>query len=118
MGKKQWKILVKAVCSGDGWKKLIRPTVPVHGTAWPKTQPELQKYGIRFDYAGKFEKLNKTYHRFQAQVNAGKIPASWEDWRKRNGGTHAIVATIEVPEDGTADDVQEALEAVEDDLSA
>lgn len=94
-----------------GWQKLIRPTVSIHKTAFPKTQSDLEKLGLRFDYAGTIEENGKKYHRFQVQVNAGgKIPMSWKDWRQRYAiGTDAIVTTLE-------DEVKEAFQSVEADI--
>jgi hypothetical protein len=74
--------------------------------------------GVRFDSAGTIEEGGRKFHRFQVQVNAGnKIPSSWKQWRQNHEkGTHGIVATIKVPDGGTRDDVQAALDAVDDDI--
>ncbi|KKK23234.1 hypothetical protein P175DRAFT_0472969 [Aspergillus ochraceoroseus IBT 24754] len=113
----KWK-KVKDILLQDGYKKLIRPTVPVHKTAFPKTTPELEKLGVRFDYAGTIEEDEKKFHRFQVQVNSGnKIPTSWKQWRqKHKEGTHGNVATIKVPDGGTKEDVQAALDAVDKEI--
>lgn len=103
------------VMSGNGWEKLAKVTVPLHGTAFPKSSADNEKFGVRFDFAGTVERENKIFNRFQVQVNAGKIPTPWKEWRERNGkGTHGIVATVEVPQDATKDEVQEALEGYEE----
>ncbi|GLA67397.1 hypothetical protein AtubIFM54640_010715 [Aspergillus tubingensis] len=100
----KWK-KVKDILLQDGYKKLIRPTVPVHKTAFPKTTPELEKLGVRFDYAGTIEEDEKKFHRFQVQ------------WRqKHKEGTHGNVATIKVPDGGTKEDVQAALDAVDKEI--
>lgn len=113
---KKWRKVVQAIISSGGWKKLVRPTVALHGTAFPKSQAELERIGVRFDFAGTIQKADGSkWHRFQAQVNAGnKIPTSWKQWRERHRrGTHSNIATIEVPDDGSKDDVLRALEQVE-----
>lgn len=108
---------VKAFVMQYGYKKLIRPTISLHGTAFPKTKPDLEKLGVRFDFAGTIEEQGKKLHCFQVQVNAGKIPTSWKQWRqKHEKGTHGIVATIKVPDNGTKDDVQAALDDVDEDI--
>lgn len=109
---------VKAFVLRGGYKKLIRPTVSLHGTAFPKSSSELEKLGVRFDFAGTVEEDGKRFHRFQVQVNAGnKIPTSWKQWReKHEKGTHGIVATIKVPDGGTKEDVEAALAAVDDEI--
>jgi hypothetical protein len=74
---------VKAFVMRDGYKKLLKPTVPLHGTAFPKTQSDLETLGVRFDFAGTVTEEGTKYHRFQVQVNAGsKIPSSWKKWRE------------------------------------
>lgn len=116
---KKWRKVIQAVVGSDGWKKLVKPTVQLHGTAFPKLQKDLEKIGIRFDFAGTVEKPDGSiWHRFQAQVNAGsKIPTSWKEWREGHArGTHANVATIEVPDQGSKDDVEAALKKVEDSI--
>ena len=44
------------------------------------------------------------------QPNAGKIPSSIEEWKKKHGGTHAVMATALVKKGGTKDDVRFSLE--------
>ncbi|EGE06705.1 hypothetical protein TEQG_05699 [Trichophyton equinum CBS 127.97] len=114
----KWRKVINFVLQ-HGYKKLVTPTVSLHGTAFPKTQPDLEKLGVRFDFAGTIERGGKKFHRFQVQVNSGnKIPISWKNWReKHTKGTHAIVTTIEVPDNGTKEEVQEALEAAEDGIA-
>ncbi|KAE8153611.1 hypothetical protein BDV25DRAFT_136730 [Aspergillus avenaceus] len=47
-----WK-KVKDFVLQDGYKKLTRPTIPIDHTAFPQTKAELQRLGVRFDFAGK-----------------------------------------------------------------
>ncbi|KAI1908613.1 hypothetical protein LOZ12_004492 [Ophidiomyces ophidiicola] len=109
----KWNKVKDFVMKG-GYKKLLRPTVSLHHTAYPKTAQDQEKLGVRFDFAGTEEEAGKKFHRFQVQVNAGnKIPKSWKVWREKNGGTHAIIATIKVPDEGTKEDVKAALDAVD-----
>lgn len=77
----------------------------------------LEQLGVRFNFAGTIEKNGRKFHRFQVQVNAGKIPTSWKQWRqKHEKGTHGIVATVEIPDNGSEEEVQEALDAVDDQI--
>lgn len=102
-----------------GYKKLVAPTVRLHDTAFPKTQPELEKLGVRFGFAGTVTKDDgKKYHRYDVQVNAGnKIPTSWKRWRENHPkGTHDVVATVEVADGGCKDDVQAALDEIDDEI--
>ena len=87
-------------------------------TAYPKTQPDLERLGVHFDFAGTIEEDGKKFHRFQVQVNAGnKIPSSWKKWRETHPkGTHGIVVTIKVPDNGTKEDVEAALDAVDEEV--
>lgn len=95
----------------------MKPSISLHQTGFPKTQPDLDKLGSCFDFAG-YQEAGKKFHLFQVQVNAGnKIPTSWKEWRERHAkGTHGIVATIKVPDVCTNDDVAKALDDVEDDI--
>lgn len=63
---------------------------------FPKGQSDLEKMGIRSDFAGTYERSGKNYHRFQIQANAGgKIPMSWKDWRQRYAiRTDAMITTL------------------------
>ncbi|KAB8349795.1 hypothetical protein FH972_023808 [Carpinus fangiana] len=118
MSKKWTTVTNFVVDKSQGWKKLTRPTVSLHKTAFPQTSKDQQNLGIRFDFAGTVEKDGKKFHKFQAQVNAGdKIPTSWKTWRQSHSkGTHGIVATIEVPDGGTAEDVRASFDDVKDDI--
>lgn len=74
------------------------PTVNRGKTVWPKTQADLLKYGIRWDYDGVVKKDDgKEYHKYQLQPNAGKIPSLIKQWRDKNGGTHAVMTTLYIP---------------------
>jgi len=109
---RKWRTVVDFVMgNSNGWKKLLNPTCEVHQTAFPKTNKDLEKLGIRFDFAGTIEEGGRKYHRFQAQVNDGqKIPSGWKKWREdHEKGTHAIVATVVVPDSGTKEEVEDAL---------
>lgn len=68
---------------------------------FPKGQSDLEKMGIRFNFAGTIERSGKNYC---------KIPISWKDWRQRYAiGFDAIVTTLE-------DEVKEAFQSVEADI--
>jgi hypothetical protein len=59
------------------------------------------------------EKLTRAmvfYHKLQMQPNAGKVPPSIKEWKRKHDGSHAIMATALVKKGGTKDDVQEGLE--------
>lgn len=102
----------------NGYQKLVRPSVALHKTAFPKTAADLESLGVRFDFAGTIEENGKKFHKFQVQVNAGnRIPTSWKQWRQRHEkGTHGIVATVTIPDDGTKEDVRAALNAVDSEI--
>lgn len=52
-----------------------------------KTQADLLKCGVRWDYDGVVKKDDgEEYHKYQLQPNAGKIPSSIKQWRDKNGG--------------------------------
>ncbi|PPJ57903.1 hypothetical protein CBER1_09946 [Cercospora berteroae] len=93
----------------NAWQKLVDPTVSRGKTAWPKSQADLLKYGIRFDYDGVVTEGGVVYHKYQCQPNAGKISSSLREWRDKNGGTHAVITTILIKKGGTEEDVEEAV---------
>ena len=88
------------------WKKLAKPTVSRGETAFPKSQKDQQRLGVRFDYDGEVTRNGTQYHKYQVQPNAGKVPTSIENWKKKNGGTHAVMGSIFVKRDGTQEDVE------------
>jgi hypothetical protein len=49
---KTLKNISKGLSDSGAWKKLSKPTVSRGKTGWPKTQPDLERYGVRFDYDG------------------------------------------------------------------
>lgn len=98
------------------WKKLINPTVGGGGTQWPKSTSDLESHGIRFDYDGDVEENGETYHKYQVQPNAGKIPSTWKAWRDKNGGTHSVIGTLKDKKGATKADVEDALNNFEGDF--
>ncbi|PVH97320.1 hypothetical protein DM02DRAFT_658396 [Periconia macrospinosa] len=107
---KALKSIGKALGDSGAWKKLANPTVSRGKTAWPKGNAELEKIGVRFDYDEEVERDGVVFHKFQCQPNAGKIPASLQDWRERNGGTHSVITTVLIKKDGTQSEVLQAVE--------
>jgi len=99
------------------WKKLANPTVGRGKTAFPRSQKEQETLGVRLDYDGEVTQDGIQYHKYQIQPNAGKVPTSIEQWRKKNGGTHAVMGSIFVKKDGTKEEVDagvtEGLDSIE-----
>lgn len=86
-------------------KKFFNPTADRGKTVWPKTQADLLRYGVRWDYDGIVKKDDgKEYHKYQLQPNAGKIPSTIKVWRENNGGTHAVMATMYIEKGTDPDD--------------
>jgi len=102
--------VLEAVLNGDGWKKLLNPTVARGWTAWPTGSNDQERHGVRYDYDGEIEIGGVIYSKFQMQANAGnKIPSTIKRWRGAKGGTHAVMADVFVPKDGNKQDVMDAL---------
>jgi hypothetical protein len=99
------------------WKKLANPTISRGKTAFPKSQKDQERLGVRLDYDGEVTKQGVQYHKYQIQPNAGKVPTSIEQWRKKNGGTHAVMGSIYVKKNGTEKEVDagiaEGLDSIE-----
>lgn len=94
----------------NAWKKLVEPTVSRGKTAWPKSEADQLRYGIRFDYDGIVSVDGVDHYKFQCQPNNGRIPSSIKDWREKNGGTHAVMTTIQIKKGATEKEVREALD--------
>jgi len=116
MGFKTIQSAASQITSSNLWKKFVKPTVSRGKTVWPKTQKELEKHGIRWDYDGEVTVEGVVYHKYQCQPNAGKIPTSIKNWREANGGTHAVMGTMLVKKDGAADDVKASMDGLIDDI--
>jgi hypothetical protein len=84
-------------CRGQCYTKFTQPKVARGKTAFPSA-PQLQKQlGVRYDYDGEVEKDGVKCHKYQLQPNAGsEIPSSIQRWREKNGGTHAVMASVYV----------------------
>ena len=48
----------------NGYKKLVRLSVALYGTAFPKTMVDLESLGVRFDFVGTVEENGKKFYRF------------------------------------------------------
>ncbi|EKV18925.1 hypothetical protein PDIG_06400 [Penicillium digitatum PHI26] len=98
----KWSKIKDAVLThANGYKKLVRPSVALHKTAFPKTAADLESLGVRFDFAGTIEE------------DPNFLEAVETKTRK---GTHGIVATVKIPDGGTKEDVQAALDAVDSEI--
>lgn len=79
-------------------KKFFQPTVARGKTVWPKSQADLLRFGIRWDYDGVVTGDDGVeYHKYQLQPNSGKIPSTIQRWRENNGGTHAVLTNMYIP---------------------
>jgi hypothetical protein len=107
---KTLKNVTRGIGETGAWKKLAKPTISRGKTAWPKNKPDLERYGVRFDYDGEVVENGQTFHKYQLQPNAGKVPASIEDWRNKNGGTHGVMTSILIKKDATKDEVTQAVD--------
>lgn len=85
MADKVIKSLIAEAVKGNTWTKFANPSAARGKTAFPKTQAEQEKYGIRFDYDTLVKKEGQEYHTFKMQPNRGKIPSSIKSWRDKNG---------------------------------
>ncbi|KAK2759065.1 hypothetical protein FQN54_003164 [Arachnomyces sp. PD_36] len=79
-------------------KKFFQPTVARGKTVWPKSQADLLRFGVRWDYDGVVTGDDGLeYHKYQLQPNGGKIPSTIQRWRESNGGTHAVLTNMYIP---------------------
>ncbi|PGH34812.1 hypothetical protein GX50_02373 [[Emmonsia] crescens] len=98
-------------------KKFTSVTAIRGGTAYPKKPSELLNLGIRWDFDGEVTINGVVYNKFQVQPNAGKVPPSVSEWRRKNGGTHAVMGSMFVKKGGSADDVKSAWDEFTDGFS-
>lgn len=109
MADKVIKSLIVEAVKGNTWIKFANPSAARGKTAFPKTQAEQERYGIRFDYDTLVKQDGQEYHTFKMQPNQGKIPSSIKNWRDKNG-TDAVMATVWVKKDATMEEVEKALQ--------
>lgn len=107
---KALKNLGDTVVKSGAWKKLADPSASRGKTEWPKSKADLEKIGVRLDYDGPVDQNGVTYHKYQCQPNAGKVPSSIKDWREANGGTHAVMTSIYVKKGANKEEVQAAID--------
>lgn len=105
----KWLSKIADAVVKNSWKKLANPTVGRGKTAWPKSQADLLKYGIRLDYDGVVTVGGVEFHKYQCQPNAGKVASSVREWREKNGGTHAVITSVLVKKGATEKEVGEAV---------
>ncbi|KAK2808377.1 hypothetical protein FQN50_004762 [Emmonsiellopsis sp. PD_5] len=98
-------------------KKFTSVTVSRGGTTYPKAPADLLRLGIRWDFDGEITIGGILYNKFQVQPNVGKVPPSVSEWRKKNGGTHAVMGTMLVKKGGTEEDVKEGWNKFLDEFS-
>lgn len=117
MADKIIKSLIAEAIKGNTWKKFANPSAARGKTAYPQTSGDQERYGIRFDYDTLVDRDGNgtMFHTFKMQPNKGKIPSSIKLWRDKNG-TDAIMATVWVKKDATAEDVEAALEAAREEF--
>lgn len=106
----------QAAIEGNTWKKFANVSVSRGQTVFPKSKADQERLGVRWDYDGEVTKSDGVYHKLQMQPNAGKVPSSIEEWKRKHGGTHAVMATALVKKGGTKDDVQQGLEEAAKDV--
>ena len=110
MSDKVFKALIAEATKGNTWQKFAYPSAARGKTAYPKTPGDQERYGIRYDYDTLVNKDGTDFHTFKMQPNKGKIPPSIKLWRDKNG-TDAVMATVWVKKDASAEEVKAALEA-------
>ena len=110
MSDKIIKMLIAEAVKGNMWQKFANPSAARGKTAFPKTSGDQEKYGIRYDYDTVVNKEGTDFHTFKMQPNKGKIPSSIRAWRDKHG-TDAIMVTVWVKKDASAEEVEAALDA-------
>ncbi|KAM5530895.1 hypothetical protein V8D89_015427 [Ganoderma adspersum] len=115
MSDKVIKALIAEAIKGTTWQKFANPSAARGKTVYPKTSGDQEKYGIRYDYDTLVNKDGTDFHTFKMQPNKGKIPSSIKLWRDKNG-TDAVMATVWVKKDASAEEVEAALEAAREDF--
>lgn len=112
MADKAFKSLTSELMSNNMWMKLVDMTVGRSLTAYLREAKMQLKLGVRFDFDKTITHEDGTeYNMFKLQANARKIPSTIQAWRDKNGGTHAVIATVLIKKNGTTDDVKAAIEA-------
>ena len=80
-------------------RKFFVVTVGRGKTVWPQSPAMQARHHIRWDYDGVITLEDGIeYHKFQVQVNAGKINSTLRQWREKNS-THGVIATMYIKKD-------------------
>lgn len=100
-------------------QKFTRPTVGLGNTTWPKAQKELKNVGFHFDLSdvtrnipddrpGAAKGATRKAHVFKWQAAREAEDSSIKNWIKKHG-THAVAATLEIPEDASHEEFTQIL---------
>lgn len=100
-------------------QKFTRPTVGAGKPTFPTSQRDLKNIGFHFDLADHKRQVpdtrpnakpgaTRTANVFHWQAAAQAESKSIKDWIKKNG-SHAVIQTLEVPEDATKEEFEEIL---------
>jgi hypothetical protein len=76
----------------------------------PKVRADQERLGARWYYDEEAARSDGVYHKLQMQPNTRKVSSSIEEWKRKRGGTHAVVATALVKKGGTIGYVQKGIE--------
>ena len=106
----------QSLLEGNGWEKLSTPSVTRGATAVPRNPSAFERIGLRLDYDGTVDRADGKYHKFELQVNAGKIPSAFSRWKnEQSSGTHSVMAKVEIKDGATKAEIEAALkEATKD----
>lgn len=96
----------------NAYEKFTNISVGKGLTVLPKTTKEQKKYGLRWDRDVEIVLPDgRKANRFMLQPNADAESKSIQSFVSKSArGTHTVIATADVPEDATQEEVKEILE--------
>ncbi|KAJ5779906.1 hypothetical protein N7457_005066 [Penicillium paradoxum] len=108
------------------FQKFTRPTVGAGKTIFPTSQRDLKNIGFHFDLGDHTRQVpdsrpnakpgtTRTSNVINWQAAAQAESKSIKDWIRKNG-SHAVIQTLEVPEDATKEEFEEILRTAANNL--
>lgn len=107
------QLLRNAVASAtlnNKYKKFASVSVRRGNTVYPVTSKLQLQLGVRWVYDSQFKAEDGlVYNTFTMQPSGGKIPSPLKKWRDANGGAQAGMGHVRVRQDGSREEVLQAL---------
>ncbi|KAJ5788892.1 uncharacterized protein N7518_005903 [Penicillium psychrosexuale] len=125
-GKKAIEFMMSPQELDVAYQKFTTPTAAPGNPTWPATERDLKNIGFHWDKRDRTRQVldtrpgaapgtTRTANVFHWQAAAQAESRSIQNWVRRNG-FHAVITTIEVPQDATLEEFKEIMAAAAEGL--